>query len=58
MTDPAENPEEETAEQRALRHISAMADGEDIAETASSLSNDFTDRLMARIAGWFRRSRD
>jgi len=55
MTDPADGDEEETQEQRALRHISAIAGGADIAEQASHLSNDFTDRFTARIVGWFTR---
>jgi len=55
MADPADGDEEETQEQRALRHISAMANGADITEHASDLSNDFTDRITARIVGWFTR---
>jgi hypothetical protein len=57
MTDPADDDEEETQEQRALRHISAMANGADITKHASDLSNDFTDRFTARIVDWFTRRR-
>jgi hypothetical protein len=32
-----------------------MAHGADITESASSLSNDFTDGLATRVADWFRR---
>jgi hypothetical protein len=55
MTDPADRDEEETQEQRALQHIRAIANGADITEQASDLSNEFTDRFMARIADWFTR---
>jgi hypothetical protein len=55
MTDPADSDEDETQEQRALQHIRAIANGADITEHASDLSNDFTDRVMARVADWFTR---
>jgi hypothetical protein len=55
MTDPADSDEAETQEQRALKHISAIADGADITEHASDLSNEFTDRFMARIVEWLTR---
>jgi hypothetical protein len=55
MTNPADRDEEQTQEQRALQHISAIANGGDITQHASDLSNEFTDRFLARIAGWFGR---
>ncbi len=55
MTDRANGDEEETQEQRALQHISAIANGGDITQHASDLSNEFTDRFVARIADWFAR---
>jgi hypothetical protein len=57
MTDRGDGDEDETQEQRALRQIRAMADGADITRSASELSNDFTDRITARIAGWFSRGK-
>jgi len=57
MTEPADSDEEETQEQRALQHIRAIAEGGDITQHASDLSNDFTDRIMARITDWFARRR-
>jgi hypothetical protein len=55
MTNTADGDEEETQEQRALQHIRAIADGGDITQHASDLSNEFTDRFMARIGDWFAR---
>ncbi len=57
MTDRPDGDDDETQEQRALRQIRAMAEGADITQSASDLSNDFTDRITARIAAWFSRGK-
>jgi len=49
--------EELTQEQRALKHISAIAGGANVTEQASELSNEFTDRFLARMGEWFSRRR-
>jgi hypothetical protein len=58
MTYPGNRDEDETQEQRALQHISAIANGADITEQARDLSDDFTDRFVARMRDWFARRRD
>ncbi|RUR01678.1 hypothetical protein [Labedella endophytica] len=44
-------------EERATRAIESIMRGGDLGAETQSLSNEFTDRQLARIGAWFRRLR-
>ena len=51
----ADEPEEKTQEQRAMRSLQAIFGGADPTVEATQLANEFTDRQSGRFTAWVRR---
>jgi len=51
----ADEPEEVTQEQRAMRSLEAIFGGADLSVEATELANEFTHRHSGRFTAWIRR---